>query len=170
MAFLIVPSEDYRDSYLEALREYQVEGRGREPSPEEVSPHFERFVQSLHDQADLSKITSGRVPASQFWLVDGKEYLGRLILRHELNEHLLQIGGHIGYTIRPSRRKQGYGKLILKYGLEQAKALGLERVLVTCDEDNRASRAIIEANSGVLENIIPVEGWPAMVCRYWIKL
>jgi predicted acetyltransferase len=51
-------------------------------------------------------------------------------------QHLLQMGGHIGYEIRPSRRGQAYGKLILKYGLDRAKAFGLERVLLTCDEDN----------------------------------
>jgi predicted acetyltransferase len=91
-------------------------------------------------------------------------------LRHELNERLLQMGGHIGYEIRPSRRRQGYGKLILKYGLEQAKAFGLERVLLTCDEDNLGSRKIIESNGGRLEKIIEVEGWPEQVCRYWIYL
>ena len=91
-------------------------------------------------------------------------------LRHEVNEHLLQMGGHIGYDIRPSRRRQGYGKLILKYGLDRAKILGLERVLLTCDEDNLGSRRIIESHAGMLENIIEVEQWSAKVCRYWIHL
>jgi predicted acetyltransferase len=76
----------------------------------------------------------------------------------------------MGYTIRPARRRQGYGKLILKYGLEKAQAFGFERVLLTCDEDNLSSRTIIEANGGTLENIIQLHDWPAMVCRYWIQL
>ena len=80
------------------------------------------------------------------------------------------MGGHIGYEIRPSRRKQEYGKLILKYGLEQAKAFALERVLLTCDEDNLGSRKIIESQGGKLEYIIEVERWPVPVCRYWISL
>ena len=87
-----------------------------------------------------------------------------------MNEHLLQMGGHIGYEIRPSRRGQGYGKLILKYGLDRAKAFGLERVLLTCDEDNLGSQKIIEFHGGMLENSIQLKGWPAKVCRYWIQL
>jgi predicted acetyltransferase len=121
-------------------------------------------------QVDCTKIKPGQVPSSEFWLVDGNDHLGRLLLRHELDEHMLQKGGHIGYAMRPSRRKQGYGKLMLKYGLQQAKAFGFARVHLTCDEDNRSSRTIIESNGGALENIVQVERWPAMGCRYWIHL
>ncbi|BCL78042.1 acetyltransferase [Ktedonobacteria bacterium brp13] len=163
-------SEDYQVSYIEALQEYQAEGRGRGPSPEEVATDFGNFVQHLRDQADKNRIKPGHVPSSEFWLIDDNDYIGRIFLRSTLNETLLQKGGHMGYTIRPSRRKQGYGKLILKYGLEHAKACGFERVLLTCDEDNTSSRAIIESNGGALENIIQVAGWPAMVYRYWIQL
>jgi predicted acetyltransferase len=164
MADLTGPSERYQDSYLEALQEFQAEGKHLEIPLEEVTAHFGDFVQQLREQAP------GRVPYSYFWLIDGNDYIGRLILRYGLNEHLLHIGGHIGYEIRPSRRRQGYGKLILKYGLERAKDSGLERVLLTCDEDNLGSRRIIESHGGMLENIIKVEQWPAKVCRYWIQL
>lgn len=170
MAFLTEPSERYQESYLEALQEFQAEGRHLEIPLEEITTNFGSFVQHLRDQANRTKLRPGRVPSSDFWLIDGNDYIGRLSLRYELNEHLLQMGGHIGYEIRPSRRRQGYGKFILKYGLDRAKALGLKRVLLTCDEDNLGSRKIIESNGGTLENIIEVEGWPAKVCRYWIQL
>jgi predicted acetyltransferase len=170
MAFLTEPSERYQASYLEALQEFQAEGRHLEPSLEEIAADFARFVQHLRDLTDRTKLKPGWVPGSDFWLIDGSDYIGRLSLRHGLNQHLLQMGGHIGYEIRPSRRRQGYGKLILKYGLEQAKAFGLEHVLLTCDEDNLGSRKIIESQGGKLENIIEVERWPVPVCRYWISL
>jgi predicted acetyltransferase len=170
MANLTDPSERYQDSYLEALQEFQAEGRHLEISLEEVAAHFGDFVQCLREQADRAKLKPGRVPHWHFWLIDGNDYIGRLILRTGVNEHLLQIGGHIGYEIRPSRRRQGYGKLILKYGLERAKTFGLERVLLTCDEDNLGSRRIIESLGGILESIIEVEQWPAKVCHYWIQL
>ncbi|GER91370.1 acetyltransferase [Dictyobacter vulcani] len=170
MALLTLPSENYRDSYLEALGELQAEGRQQNISREQIATHFSSFVQRLHDQADIARIEPGQIPFSEFWLVDGNDYLGTFILRHKLDEFLLQKGGHIGYVIRPSRRKQGNGKLILNYGLEKAKARGLERVLLTCDEENRSSRAIIEVNGGVLENIIQIERWPVPICRYWIQL
>lgn len=136
----------------------------------QVAAHFGDFVQHLREQADRAKIKPGRVPHSYFWLIDGNDYIGRLILRHEVNEHLLQMGGHIDYEMRPSLRGQGYGKLILKYGLDRAKAFGLERVLLTCDEDNLGSQKIIEFHGGMLENSIQVKDWPAKVCRYWIQL
>ena len=170
MAFLTDPSERYQEGYLEALQEFQAEGRHLDLLLEEVAAHFGDFVQRLREQADPAKLKPGRVPNWVFWLIDGNDYIGRLILRSGLNEHLLQMGGHIGYEIRPSRRRQGYGKLILKYGLERAKAFGLERVLLTCDEDNLGSRRIIESHGGMLENIIKVEQWTAKVCRYWIQL
>ena len=61
-------------------------------------------------------------------------------------------GGHIGYSIRPSYRRRGYGHRILQLALEKCGDLGMERVLVTCDEDNAASRRIIEANGFVFES------------------
>lgn len=160
MAFLTKPSEQYQTSYLDALQEFHAEGRHSEAPLEEAALNLANFVQSLQDPAR----------STDFWLIDGTSYIGRLSLRRVLDKRLLQMGGHIGYVIRPSRRRQGYGKLILQYGLEQAKAIGLERVLVTCDEDNLGSRKIIEFHAGKLENIISVEGWPSRVRRYWISL
>lgn len=170
MAFLTNPSERYQVSFLKALQEFQAEGRDLEIPLEEVAANFGNFVQRLREQADPAKLKTGWVPHWYFWLIDDDEYIGRLILRCELNEHLLQIGGHMGYQIRPSCRRQGYGRLILKYGLERAKTFGLAKVLLTCDEDNLSSRRIIESHAGMLENIIEVEQWPAKVCRYWIQL
>ncbi len=87
-----------------------------------------------------------------------------------MNEFLLMMGGHIGYEIRPSRRKQGYGTEILRLGLEKAKELGLQRVLVTCDEDNIGSKKIIEHNGGKFENAIVMEGDTVKKLRYWIDI
>jgi predicted acetyltransferase len=176
MAFLTEPSESYRASYLQALAEFEAEGRNsaegaaRRFDLKEVAAHFDRFVQYLRDQADPTKVKPGWVTSSEFWLIEEDAYVGGLTLHHTLDEFLFQVGGHIGYEIRPKRRRQGYGRLILQLGLEQAKALGLERVLLACDEHNLASRKIILANRGVLENIIEVEDWPERVCRYWIAL
>ena len=103
-------------------------------------------------------------------MIDKNAFIGRLSLRHELNEFLLKIGGHIGYEIRPSRRKQGYGTEILRLGLEKAKELGLHRVLVTCDEDNIGSKKIIEHNGGKFENSIEIDGDKVKKLRYWIDL
>ena len=95
-----------------------------------------------------------------------KKVIGMSNLRTELNDYLLNYGGHIGYSICPSERKQGYGKIILRETLIKAKELGLERVLVTCNEKNRGSEKIILSNNGIFENkMFDDDAW---VKRYWI--
>lgn len=96
--------------------------------------------------------------------------LGVSKLRHALTPMLEDIGGHIGYNIRPSERGKGYGSLILALTLEHARALGLSRVLLTCDTDNIRSARVIVRNGGVLTS----EGYSSLrggrVSRYWIAL
>ena len=77
---------------------------------------------------------------------------GRRPSRHELTDFLLEQGGHIGYSIRPSARRQGHASAALRQVLELAAEMGHERVLLTCDEDNIASRAIIEGVGGEYED------------------
>jgi predicted acetyltransferase len=170
MLFLAEPTVAYRDTFIQSVHEFQAEGRQLNYDLNVLTNDFSAFVQESHDAKDRSKLKPGRVPASDFWLIDKNEFIGRLSLRHELNEFLLKMGGHIGYEIRPSRRKQGYGTEILRLGLEKTKELGLQRVLVTCDEDNIGSKKIIEHNGGKFENAIKLEGDHVKKLRYWIAI
>ena len=170
MLFLAEPSLTYKDSFIAGTRESQAEGLEMYINLDKISQDFEAFLLILRNASNRAKIPPERVPMSDFWLIDGDEYVGRLSLRHELNEALLVWGGHIGYQIRPSKRRRGYGKEILRLGLVRAKKLGLSRVLVTCDEDNTGSRKIIEYNRGQLENIIEVTDSPVRKLRYWIDI
>ena len=170
MLFLAEPSLTYKDSFIAGTRESQAEGLELYIDLDKISKDFEAFLRRSHDASNRAKIPPERVPMSDYWLIDGDEYIGRLSLRHTLNEALLLWGGHIGYQIRPSKRRLGYGKEILRLGLFKAKELGLNRVLVTCDEDNAGSRKIIEHNGGQLENIIEVKDSPVRKMRYWIDI
>ncbi len=169
MLFLVEPSLTYKDSFIAGTRESQAEGLELFFNLDKISKDFEALLQ-LFDANKRVKTTPDRVPMSDFWLIDGDEYAGRLSLRHTLNDALLLWGGHIGYQIRPSKRRRGYGKEILRLGLIKAKELGLNRVLVTCDEDNTGSLKIIEYNGGKLENIIEVKDSPVRKMRYWIDI
>jgi len=85
------------------------------------------------------------------WVVDN-HYLGRLAIRHRLTPHLLEAGGHIGYDVRPSARRQGHATAMLRAALPVARSLGIESVLVTCPVTNVASRKVIEANGGIFDD------------------
>lgn len=130
--------------------------------------NFQVWYDRLEDFRHESTVPEGSVPADTFVLVEDSEIIGMINLRHRLNDYLLSVGGHIGYSIRPDHWGQGYGKLILKLVLEEARLLGIDRVLVTHDLSNPASGRIITANGGVLENQVEEDG--EIVCRYWIDL
>ena len=89
-------------------------------------------------------------------------------IRHRLNEYLLQFGGNIGYSVRPSQRRKGYATEMLALALEECRKLGLDRALVTCDKSNIGSAKTIQKNGGVLENEV-LEG-DRITQRYWIAL
>lgn len=166
--FLTEPMLRYRDSFLAAIREFQSEGRHTDLNTAEMQQYFPRYLQYWRDRKQNP--APGLVPETTFWLIDGATFIGRLSLRHELNANLIRFGGHIGYEIRPTKRQTGYGKLILRLGLVQARQRGLTRVLVTCDDTNLASARIIESNGGVLENTLQIEGRLIATRRYWIAI
>nr|WP_245335184.1 GNAT family N-acetyltransferase [Streptococcus oricebi] len=110
-------------------------------------------------------LRDGFVPYIQFVAFDQKgKALGFLNLRLRLNKALLERGGHIGYSIRPSERGKGYAKEALRQGLRQASQKNIKSVLVTCSPDNEASRRTILANGGIYEDT------RAGGERYWIDL
>jgi predicted acetyltransferase len=172
MAKLVRPSSRYKASYLRALREFQREGRYTYHDIDKLRVDFESHIdeerQHIHDE----NIPAYRVPETIYWMADDGEFIGRLEFRHELNDHLLEIGGHIGYSIRPNRRRQGWGNHILDLGLEKAGELGMDRVLLTCDPSNIASRKIIEKNGGQFENRADLvrDGLEYHKLRFWIDV
>lgn len=166
MPELTLPTVAVKDSFLAAMTEYRAEGRG---GPDDISmigsehqrfgstwdtdAGFAAYVEALHAAAlEETPRPANYVPTTSWWYVDGTRYLGRLGLRHRLTEHLLEIGGHIGYDVRPSQRRKGYATAMLVTALPSARALGIDAALVTCDVDNVGSRKVIEAAGGVLED------------------
>ena len=119
---------------------------------------------------DPTTAPPGVLPYEDFWLMEQDTWIGLLTLRSHINEQFLHSGGHIGYVVRPSKRRCGYGTVLLRLGLEKARERGLQRVLLTCDETNIGSRKVIESNGGQFENAVVVEGQAAHKRRYWITL
>jgi predicted acetyltransferase len=175
---LVGPSVEYRDSYIEALREHQAQGRflDNRHVDNDVSGllrDFARLVRSLQGAADPANVKPGFVPETFFWLIERgtNQLAGRSSIRHALSdEPTLRDIGHIGYDIRPSRQGRGYGTTILGLTLDEARKLGMERVLVTCDSNNARSKSIIEHWGGVFERAVPLQGREFTRLRYWIDI
>lgn len=126
------------------------------------------YVQRLVNHRRGLELPPGWVP-STFLAADVDEVLvGRVSIRHELNEFLENFGGHIGYAVRPGYRRRGFGTEILRQALVVARAEGVNEVLLTCDDDNLASATIIERLGGELEDV-RVEPDGQAKRRYWIR-
>ena len=126
---------------------------------------YEEWLKNNQDHEMGINLPEGWVPAIQLVSFDvAGQALGFLNLRLRLNDYLLEKGGHIGYSIRPSERGKGYAKESLRQGLQVAKGKNIKRALVTCSTENPASRAVILANGGKLEDVR--NGTE----RYWIEL
>ena len=126
---------------------------------------YEEWLETSHNKEMGIGLLENRVPSIQFVLFDKSGHaLGFLNLRLRLNEGLLNHAGHIGYSIRPSERGKSYAKETLRQGLQVAKEKNIKRSLVTCSVNNPASRAVILANGGLLEDV------RNGVERYWIEV
>jgi predicted acetyltransferase len=174
---LIPPHPRAHHSFLAAMAEFQGEGRGGPDDDSNTGQAIRTYASRWADPAEFARYLrdpegearehlprpDGRVPQTTLWWVSGNEYLGRISIRHRLTASLREIGGHIGYDIRPSARRRGHATAMLAAALPVARSLGIDAALLTCDEDNIASRKVIEANGGVLED---KSGGKV---RYWVS-
>jgi predicted acetyltransferase len=166
---LRLPCEDEEDEFLRAHRatspdypsflHYYEEGMS-----------FRRYLEVLAEQARGINVPSGHVPTTFLFAFIPGAIVGRVSVRHRLNPRLERTGGHIGYVVVPEFRRRGYATTMLDMAIQIADAeLGLRRVLVTCDDDNIASRKTIERCGGVLENIVAGPDLEIPKRRYWIE-
>jgi predicted acetyltransferase len=129
---------------------------------------FAQYLEVLEQCARGEQLSSGHVPSTFLFAFDGSRIVGRVTIRHELNDFLLRTGGHVGYVVVPEFRRRGYATAMLRHALEYAHdRLGLARVLVTCYDDNVASIRTIERNGGVLEDVVSGSDSGRPLRRYW---
>jgi predicted acetyltransferase len=166
---LVLPLEKYKESFLEALAEQTPEQESplEGESYKRFNGDFGAFLAYMKDESEGKNMLEGRVPQTVYWLVEGDKFIGRISIRHFLNEHLKNMGGHIGYSIRPSAREKGYGSLMLTLALPKAKEIGIDPALITCNSTNIASKMIIEKHGGVPDvSYTTPEG--VMKLRFWV--
>ena len=176
LADLVPPDQRVRRSFAAALDEFRAEGRGSaddnsvigrylrdQPNGWSSDEAFRAFAEEVRaERLEATPRPAGFVPDTELWWVEGDEFLGRVGIRHRLTPALLEMGGHIGYDVRPSARRRGHATEMLRKALLVAHDLGIDPALVTCDVDNVGSRAVIERNGGVLEDV------RAGKLRFWV--
>jgi predicted acetyltransferase len=175
------PRVSYRRSFLAAVDEFLAAGEDQyaglvDVPADSVFPGMRFTRQDLESPAvfaDMVRFVVGQedpraprpssyVPSTTRWMVEGRDVVGWISLRHELTELLLTWGGHIGYAVRPSARRRGFATEAVRQMLPLCAARGLAQVLITCDEENLGSRRVIEGHGGVYED--SREGKR----RYWV--
>jgi predicted acetyltransferase len=170
---LIAPTARLHATWLEARADWgsglHEDGFGLGPSHEVDSPAgFAAWAARLADQSDPAKtIDVGKHRCTYRWIVESDRVLGGIALRHGSDDYV-RWAGHIGYGIRPSARRRGLATWALGRMLDEARILGLDRLLAVCALDNVASVKTIERCGGVFEGIRHTKFGPAR--RYWIEL
>lgn len=158
-------------AFKAALKEFKEEGSGFQfalgyDENEEFAPYVKRH----HDWSKGISIWPGYVPSTFLVAVLGNKIVGRISVRHTLNDYLQRVGGHIGYAVVPSYRRKGYATVMLKFAIGLCRELGIMRALVTCDVDNVASARVIEKCGGIFEGITDFTGLEVQKRRYWIPI
>ena len=135
----------------------------------DAQDRWDDHLHRLEDQRRGEALPEGWVPGTFRVAAVADQIVGRISIRHRLNDYLSIIGGHIGYAVVPSFRRQGLATEMLRQGLVIARSEGVDRVLVTCDEDNDGSFRAIERCGGVLESVVLGGGDGPRKRRYWIE-
>jgi len=173
--YLKIPSSEdeqvvmeFRKEFLEENPYSHISGAGKLAETENYNEWLEKAIKDL----SIETVPEGRVPSTQYltFRKSDNKLVGMIQVRHNIEtEHLLKYGGHIGDCVRPSERNKGYATKQISLALEECKKLGIEKVLITCKDWNKASARTIEKNGGVFENqITDAEG--VVFNRYWITI
>ena len=161
----------HADSWRSLVREFDERGEMRVPFPLDWDcSDFPGLVAKLDGCARGEGLPEGFVPHSTFCLVADGEVVAVSNLHHRLTDRLRVEGGNIGYGVRPSARRRGHATEILRRTLDEARAVGLDEVLLTCAKDNPGSIGTIVKCGGRYADEVFVESRGKVVQRYWIAL
>lgn len=172
---LVIPSLEYKNEVMAFLDEVNLIDKGYPWQYAGMSKlkncnSYEEWIKDKENEKNGINLPNGYVPASTYLLVrtNDNKVIGICNIRHTLSVFLLNYGGHIGYTIRPSERRKGYGIIQLEKALEKCNDLNIDKVLITCNEENIASAKTIEKCYGEYENTVHMRD--ETLRRYWITL
>jgi predicted acetyltransferase len=172
---LVRPHAKFKDSHLAALQELKSPSDisswiylGDNESIDTPAKDFDKYVATL-----LLRETAPPLPFvcdTTYWAEYRGEVVGRISIRHELNDFLRKFGGHIGYIVRPSYQRRGFATEMLRQLLQTEKAKSIGNLLLTCDDNNLASEKTILKNGGNFETLADMGPDRPKKKRFWIQL
>ena len=170
---LIRPTSEYAGQLMEYRQEFldagdSMDGCGplrRYESPEE-------YIQLCRDYENPATVPAPLVPQTQFMFIRkcDNRLVGMLQIRHCFNDYLEKFSGNVGYSVRPSERRKGYAKQMLKAALPFCREIGLDKVLISCIDGNIGSEKTILANGGVYESTVHEPDRNIDLKRFWITI
>ena len=170
---LIRPTSEYASQIVEYRQEFLDAGDSMDGTgPLRRTSNPEEYIQICLDHEDPLKVPSHLVPATQFFFIrkSDNKLVGMIQVRHHFNDYLEKYAGHIGYSVRPSERRKGYAKEMLKMALPFCREIGLDKVLISCIDGNIGSEKTILANGGVYESTVHEPNDNVDLKRFWITL
>ncbi|MBE5105179.1 GNAT family N-acetyltransferase [Bacillus thuringiensis] len=168
---LLKPTREYSEQIMEYQKVFSY--AGEQPHGSSSLQNFaslDEWFEKVNIQEVGENLPSNRVPSSQFLSVEKGGIVGFVNIRHRLTPELLLESGHIGYSVHPNKRRQGYATKQLQLSLIEAQKLGLKKVLITCDKSNIGSAKTIQKAGGVLENEVVSSHTGEIVQRYWVEI
>ncbi len=155
-------------SFRSAVNEFEMETPPWEFAFQyDHNESFQSYVERVHS---WPQGVENFVPSSYLIAVVEGKIVGRVSIRHELNDFLRQYGGHVGYGVVPSERRNGYATEILKQSLGFCRDLGLKKIMISCDIDNVGSQKVIEKNGGDFEKTTELSDLEIQKRIYWIEI
>ena len=128
-----------------------------------------RYLRRLAEIERGHGLPAGWVTMTTRWLLDGRDrVVGEVRVRHRLTADLEVEGGHVGYFVHPDARGLGHGTAILALALNVLAGFGVDRALVTCDDDNARSRRVILGNGGVFRRFTTSPRSGKRVATFWV--
>ncbi|ABY42931.1 GNAT family N-acetyltransferase [Bacillus mycoides] len=168
---LLKPTYEYSEQIMEYRQAFLH--AGEQPHGSSSLQNFDsldEWFEKVSIQEVGENLRANRVPSSQFLSFEKGELIGFVNIRHRLNPELLLESGHIGYSVHPNKRRQGYATEQLQLSLVEAQKLELKKVLITCDKSNISSAKTIQKVGGVLENEVVSSNSGEIVQRYWVEI
>ena len=168
---LVAPNIALESGFLKMVADFKNHDPDNAAYYAAAEQHFGDYCAELQDQEN-GIVKGDNVPCTTRWFqLDDETIVGAIRIRHHIDHPYLSVeGGHIGYDIAPSFRRQGYGTAMLSQALTLAKQLGLAKVMLVTDADNRASQGVIQRCGGQVTQKLLSPQYGTPIVHFWIGL